>query len=88
MRATCPAHLVLDLVTLIVFPEAYKLWKFSCSLLQPPATSSTLGPNIHLSAAFSNSLCSSLVVRDEVIISLMLVQKPLRRYRKQTLNEI
>jgi hypothetical protein len=29
--------------------EAYKLWSTSlCSLLQPPATSSILGPNILL----------------------------------------
>jgi hypothetical protein len=37
-------------------------------LLQPPVTSSLFGPNILLSALFSNtlSLCSSLNVRDQV----------------------
>jgi hypothetical protein len=46
-----------------------KLWSSSlCSLLQPPATSSLLGPNILLSTLFSNTLnlCSSLSVRYQV----------------------
>jgi hypothetical protein len=42
----------------------YKLWSFSlCSLLQPPSTSSLLGPNILLSTL---NLCSYLSVRDQV----------------------
>jgi len=37
--------------------EAFKLWSSSpCSLLQPPATSSLLGPNILLSTMFSSTL--------------------------------
>jgi hypothetical protein len=65
-----PAHLIpLHLITLIIFSEAYKLQSSSlCSLLQPPATSSLLGPNILLRMLFSNTLnpCSSLSERDQV----------------------
>jgi hypothetical protein len=55
IRATSPTHLTfLDLITLIIFGEAYKLCSSSlCSLIQPPATSSLLGPNIAPRALFS-----------------------------------
>jgi hypothetical protein len=47
MRATCPAYVILlELITLMVYGEAYKLWSSSlCSLIQPPTTSSILGSN-------------------------------------------
>jgi hypothetical protein len=58
MYATCSTPLFLpDLITLIIFGEAYKLWSLSlCSLLQPHATSFLLGPNILLSTLFSDTL--------------------------------
>jgi hypothetical protein len=38
MRATCPHHIFLDLITETIFDETYKLLGSSlCSLLQPPA---------------------------------------------------
>ena len=51
--ATCPAHLnLLDLITLPILGERYKLWSFSLwSLLHSPF-SSLLGPNIRLRILF------------------------------------
>jgi uncharacterized membrane protein len=70
MRATCPAHLILlALITLTILGEEYKPCSSSlCGFLQPPVTSSLIGPNILLSTLFSNTLnlCSSLNVRDQV----------------------
>jgi len=71
VHATCPTHFILflELITLIIFGEACKLWSFSlCSLFQPPTTSSFLGPNILLSTLFLNTLnlCSSHSERDQI----------------------
>jgi len=69
MRATRFAHLtLLELITKIIFGEAYKLRNSSlCSLLQLPATSPLLGQNILLSTLFSDTLnlCYFLRVRDQ-----------------------
>jgi hypothetical protein len=71
MRATWLAHHdLLDLITLIISDEVYKLRSSSLrSLHQPPAILYLLGPNIFLGILFSNTLnlCSSLSVEDQVL---------------------
>ena len=67
--ATCPAHLIHDLVTRTILDEEYRWLSSSlCSFLHSPVTSSPLGPNIFFNILFSNtlSLRSSLSVGDQV----------------------
>ena len=69
IRATWPAHFIfLVLITPTIFGECRSLSPSLGSFFYSPITSSLLGPNILLSALFSNtlSLCSSLKTSDEV----------------------
>jgi hypothetical protein len=78
MRATCPFHLIiLNLIIVVIFGEEYRLWSFSCSFHQPPITSSIFSPNILMSTLFSNtlSLRSSVNVRVQVSNPLKLQAK-------------
>jgi len=51
------SHVILDLVTLIIFGKAYmKLLIMQSSPAPPPITFTHLGPNILLSTMFSNTL--------------------------------
>jgi hypothetical protein len=56
MHATCPTHLISDLIILVIFCNKYKLW--SCSVhnsLHLVITSSLMGSNILLSTLFWNT---------------------------------
>jgi hypothetical protein len=47
MRATCPAHLTFLASITLILGDEHKLWRLSlCNFLQPPVTSTLLGPNI------------------------------------------
>jgi hypothetical protein len=61
---TCPVHLIFfDLVAQIMFGEVFKLWSsLVCSLLQPPAIFSLLGPNTCISLAPYSETPSIFVV--------------------------
>ena len=64
IRATCPTHFILDLITWTILGKQYRSLRSSLfSLLHSPVTSSLLGPNIILNTL---SLHSSLNMSDQV----------------------
>ena len=71
IRATHPArHLLIDLITRIIFGEEYRSLSSSfCRFLHSAFTSIILGPNIFFRTLFSNtfSLRTSLNVSDHVL---------------------
>ena len=57
IRATCPAHLILDFITTTILGEECRSLSSSlCSFLHYPVNSSLLGPIILLSTLFSNNV--------------------------------
>jgi hypothetical protein len=59
MLIACLGTLILlELNTLLILDEIYKLWSLLCSSLQPPATSTLPGPNILLHTLFSDTFKS------------------------------
>ena len=69
IRATRPAHILLDFITRTILGEEYRSLSSSlCSFFHSPVTSSPLGPNVLLSTLFPNTICllSSLNLSDQV----------------------
>jgi len=57
ISTTFSAHVILDLVILMVFGKEYGLWSsLLCSFHRPPENSFHSGQNIFLSSLFSNAL--------------------------------
>ena len=69
IHAACPAHLLLDLITWLIFSVEYvSLSSLLYSLFNDPVTLSLLGPNVLLSTLFTNTLNlhTILIFNDQV----------------------
>jgi hypothetical protein len=64
----------LDLITLIIFDEAFMLSSFSLySLLQPPDTSSFRGPNTTLSTLFTNMMMMMMMMMMVMVVVVVMM---------------
>jgi hypothetical protein len=60
IRATCPAHLILDFTTHTLLGKEYRSFNSSlCNFQHSPVTLTLLGPNTLLNTLFSNTLSLS-----------------------------
>jgi hypothetical protein len=62
IRATCPAHPILDFINKTILGEEYRSLSSSlCSFLHYPIPSSLLGPNIFVNVLFLNTLSLHMI---------------------------
>jgi hypothetical protein len=85
LLATCPAHHILDFITLIFDDEQHKLWSSSlCSVRYPPINLSLLGPDTLLSIVLSEPLWAKMWFGNTTTVSKYVKQSlytPWRRLR-------
>jgi hypothetical protein len=56
MNATCRAHLILDLITQIIYGQEYELWNSFCNFLGPCLSPPLVDLDMFLSTLFWNTL--------------------------------
>ena len=66
IRATCPAHLILDLITGIIFREEYRSWRNShFALIHSPVPSTRSGSGIVL-----KTLCDYMCYKNSTFVEI------------------